>query len=288
MIKKPMNSFFLNYLIECEKDIKENIQKWLHEFETNKDVVVDEISKSFNANVIAIMACLGEIGWCLPKFIERNIKVGNVLADLKNNVSINEIDLGIADCFTEREIEALTILTEKYLSDSESKKLNTAFKLYLKQEYFASAVLLAGLIDSASINQFLKTHNASKKVSQCWQCYGEIIQENFGGKYFSGEFPYKKNKNNIKREDEIIEFFKSINYGACFYDKKEILIPLSFSLLKFFNNSDWRNKKNGNIPSSINRHWLAHSMYDYDDITRADCIKLFCMLYQIIELYSML
>ena len=192
MIKKPMNSLFLNYLIEYENDIKENIQKWLQEFETNKDEVIDEISKSFNANVIAIMACLGEIGWCLPKFIERNIKVGNVLADLKNNVSINEIDLGIADCITEREIEALTILTEKHLSASESKKLNTAFELYLKQEYYASAVLLAGLIDSASINQFLKTHNTSDNASQCWRCYGKVIQENFGEKYFSDEFPYKE------------------------------------------------------------------------------------------------
>ena len=59
-------------------------------------------------------------------------------------------------------------------------------------------------------------------------------------------------------------------------------------MLKFFDDSDWTDKKNGTIPSSVNRHWLAHNMYDYDDITRADCMKLFLLLYQIMELYCKL
>lgn len=50
-----------------------------------------------------------------------------------------------------------------------------AFELYLKQEYFASSVLLAGLIDSTSINQYLKTHDSESNVSQCWKCYGKVI-----------------------------------------------------------------------------------------------------------------
>ena len=53
------------------------------------------------------------------------------------------------------------------------------------------------------------------------------------------------------------------------------------------NRSNWQDKHNGKIPSSINRHWLVHSMYDYDDIKRADCIKLFCILFQMVELYSL-
>ncbi len=83
-------------------------------------------------------------------------------------------------------------------------------------------------------------------------------------------------------------FFKSIKHDECFQDKKEILISMSFAMLKFFDDSDWTDKKNDTIPSSINRHWLAHSMYDYGDITRSDCMKLFFMLYQIMELYSKL
>ena len=59
------------------------------------------------------------------------------------------------------------ILTQRKLSSSEGKKLDLAFELYLKHEYFASAVLLAGLIDSASINQFMKTNPTPANVSQC-------------------------------------------------------------------------------------------------------------------------
>lgn len=288
MTKKPMNSLFLNYLIASENNLDTNAEKWMQDFSLTDTDKINEISEATNAHMVYIKACWGEIGWCLPKWKERNIIVGNVFSDLKNNVPITEIDEGLAECFNEREIEAITILTEKHLSDSEKRKLDLAFELYLKQEYFASAVVLAGLIDSASINQVLKSSANPQNVSQCWKCFGKVIQEKFGGTYFDVEFPSNKSAQNDKRGEATIEFFKSIKHDVCFDNKKKILIPLSFALLKFFDDSDWQDKKNGTLPSSINRHWLAHNMYDYDDITRADCIKLFCMLYQIVELYSML
>ncbi|MDE6834028.1 MAG: hypothetical protein K2J39_07285, partial [Ruminococcus sp.] len=267
MTKKSMNSLFLNYLIESDNKIETNSEKWIQDFNTD---TIDEISEAINAHMVLIKACWGEIGWCLPKWKERDIKVGNVLSDLKNSVSVREIDEGLADCFKERDIEAITILIAMHLSNSEKSKLDLAFQLYLKQEYFTSAVLLAGLIDSASINQVLKTTDNPENVSQCWKCYGKVIQENFGGTYFSGTFPFNKSAKNNERGKATIEFFKSIKHDVCFDNKKDILISLSFALLKFFDDSDWRDKQNGIIPSSINRHWLAHNMYDYDDITRAD------------------
>ena len=217
-----------------------------------------------------------------------DIKLGRVLADIKNNISIDVIDEGLSDCFSERDIDSLSVFIQRHLPDSEKKKIDLAFELYLKHEYFASAMLLAGLIDSVSINQFMKTNPTPANVSQCWKCYGNVIQDNFGGTYFSGDFPANKSAKDKKRAKATIDFFKSIKYNPCFDYKKEILVPLSFALLKFFDDSDWKDKKNGMIPSSINRHWLSHNMYDYDDITRADCIKLFCMLYQMVILYSML
>ena len=286
MTKKPMNSLFLNYLIESDSKIEINAPQWIKTPDIKEKI--DEISDTMNEHVVLLMACWGEIGWCLPKWKKERVKSGNVLADIKNGISINEIDDKLSECFTEREIETLTILIQRLLSNSEKNKVDLAFELYLKHEYFASAVLLAGLIDSASINQFMKTNPTPANVSQCWQCYGNVIQDNFGGTYFSGNFPANKKAKNDKRANATIEFFKSIKHEACFAYEKEILIPLSFALLKFFDDSDWKDKKNGMIPSSINRHWLAHNMYDYDDITRADCIKLFCMLYQMVELYSML
>ena len=286
MTKKPMNSVFLDYLIQSQSNIESNVEKWMEDFNASNSL--DNISKTLNEHMVFIMACWGELGWCLPKCKEREIRPGKVLADLKNSVSIIKIDERIAELFREREIEAIVILTKEHFNDSEKNKLELAFDLYLRQEYFTSAVLLAGLIDSTSINQFLKTHSNPINVSQCWKCYGIVIQEYYGGRYFSGEFPYNQSAKNDKRANATIEFFKTIKHNDCFDNEKRILIPLSFSLLKFFDDSDWKDKQEGFIPSSINRHWLVHSMYDYDDIRRADCIKLFCILFQMIELYSML
>lgn len=231
---------------------------------------------------------MGELGWCLPKCKEKSLNLGAIIVDLKNKVSVDEIDLRISVYFLEREIKAITILIDKHLSESDKSKIRLAFSLYLKQEYFASVLIFAGIIDSVSINQALKTSSENDNVSQCWQCYGKVIQKNFSGRYFDGTFPFNKSAKDGKRGQATIEYFKSIRHDKCFDNEKNILIPLSFALLKFYDDSDWKDKKNNIIPSSINRHWLAHNMYDYNDITRSDCMKLFCMLYQIIELYSML
>ena len=282
--RKPINSLFLEYLLKSENDIDERIEKW------EQDVIgeLDEMSEVIGNHKVFIMACWGEMGWCLPECKKKGAKLGKVLADFRNNVPLYKIDAELAECFREREIESLTILIQRKVSDSDSKKLDVAFELYLKQEYFTSAVLLAGLIDSTSINQFLKTNVCPDNVGQCWKCYGKVIQENFGETYFSGTFPSEVPVKNNKRAKATIEFFESIKTDDCFDNKKKILIPLSFALLKFYDDSNWSDKQKAIIPSSINRHWLVHNMYDYDDITRADCIKLFCMLYQMVELYSLL
>ena len=285
MRKKAANSLFLDYLIENEAKFESQADTWIEGVQEKDHKSLEELSSSLNERIILQKACFGELGWCFPSFMKKLIELGKVMFDLRNGVSIEEIDLGIAECFLEREIEAIVILTEKFLSDSDKKKINLAFELYLKQEYFASSMLLAGIIDSASINQALKKPNTIENISQCWKCYGKVIQENFATKYFSAEFPYKKKKKKDGRSKATIDFFESIKHDECFQDKKEILIPLSFAMLKFFDDSDWTDKKNGIIPSSVNRHWLAHNMYDYDDITRADCMKLFFLLCQIMELY---
>lgn len=288
MRKKEANSLFLDYLVENEAKFESQADTWLEGIQEKDGKSLEELSSSLSERVILQEACFGELGWCFPNFMKKHIKLSNVMADLRKGVSVNEIDLGIAECFLEREIEAIVILTERLLSDSDKKKLNLAFELYLKQEYFVSATLLAGIIDSASINQALKKSSTIENVSQCWKCYGKVIQENFATKYFSAEFPYNKSAKKDGRSKATIDFFKSIKRDERFKDKKEILIPLSFAMLKFFDDSDWTDKKNDTIPSSVNRHWLAHNMYDYDDITRADCMKLFFLLYQIMELYCKL
>lgn len=286
MIKKRMNSLFLKYLIESENKL-EQYDGWIDHMDLN-DSTLSKLSSDLMEQLVLIFSCFGEIGWSLPNHSMKHIATGRILDDIKNGVSIDEIDTKIADCFCERDIEGLVVLTGRKISLSEKTKLDLAFELYLKQEYFTSAVLLAGLIDSASINHVLNNNVNSENISQCWKCYGKVIQDNFGGIYFSDKFPFSITAKDDERGKATIEFFKSLKRGNYYDEKEDILISLSFALLKFFDDSDWRDKKNGLIPSSINRHWLAHNMYDYNDIARADCVKLFCLLYQIVELYSLL
>ena len=210
MRKKETNTLFLEYLIESEAKFESQADNWLEGIQEKDGESLKEISSSINEQVILQKACFGELGWCFPNFMKKHIKLSKVMFDLRNGVSIDEIDSGIAECFFEREIEAIVILTERFLSDSDKKKLNLAFELYLKQEYFASAVLLAGIIDSASINQALEESSTIENVSQCWKCYGKVIQENFATKYFAAEFPYNKSAKKGGRSKATIDFFKSI------------------------------------------------------------------------------
>lgn len=80
--------------------------------------------------MVFIMACWGEIGWCLPKWKEQEIKLGKVLNDLKNNIPINNIDEGLAECFKEKEIEALVILIQNHFNYQALFLLLSAIILY--------------------------------------------------------------------------------------------------------------------------------------------------------------
>ena len=86
--KKPMNSLFLNYLLSNQSKVDTNAEKWLE----SKNILdnISEISDEINEYLVSIMACWGEIGWCLPKCKERDIKLGKVLIDLKNNIFVTK------------------------------------------------------------------------------------------------------------------------------------------------------------------------------------------------------
>ena len=81
MVKKTMNSLFLNYLLQSQDNIEANVEKWIKDFNIAENI--DEISETLNEHMVFIMACWGEIGWFLPKWKEQEIKLGKVLNDLK-------------------------------------------------------------------------------------------------------------------------------------------------------------------------------------------------------------
>ncbi len=60
MNKKPMNSLFLNYLIESESFIDTNADKWVQDFSLKNVNLISEMSEAANAHIVFIEACWGE------------------------------------------------------------------------------------------------------------------------------------------------------------------------------------------------------------------------------------
>ena len=63
MVKKTMNSLFMNYLLQSQDNIEANVEKWTKDFNIAENI--DEISETLNEHMVYIMACWGEIGWRL-------------------------------------------------------------------------------------------------------------------------------------------------------------------------------------------------------------------------------
>lgn len=57
MNKKPMNSLFLNYLIESESFIDTNADKWVQDFSLKNVNLISKMSEATNAHIVFIEAC---------------------------------------------------------------------------------------------------------------------------------------------------------------------------------------------------------------------------------------
>ena len=55
MVKKTMNSLFLNYLLQSQDNIEANVEKWTKDFNIAENI--DEISETLNEHMVFIMAC---------------------------------------------------------------------------------------------------------------------------------------------------------------------------------------------------------------------------------------
>ena len=60
MTKKPMNSLFLNYLLQSDIEIEAKVEKWEKESSLRENI--DEISETVDEHLMFMMACWGEIG----------------------------------------------------------------------------------------------------------------------------------------------------------------------------------------------------------------------------------
>ena len=60
MTKKPMNSLFLDYLLQSDIEIEAKVEKWEKESSLRENI--DEISETVDEHLMFMMACWGEIG----------------------------------------------------------------------------------------------------------------------------------------------------------------------------------------------------------------------------------
>lgn len=257
---------------------------------------------AYNENLINNLVLLGEYEWCFYSISKKNEDLSNaqllkgLLKFLQDNedATVEEIDEYISKYFTRKIINNISQETDKYLDTADKKKLHHAMIAYRGKRYFDCSNLLAGLIDSQSIKQnladinngkYLPDANGNQNISQGWRAFYIVFQNNFAG-YFGNE-SFNGNSKKASREKGFEDFVEKVKSNLHNYEITVPFLNLSYCLLKFFDDSDWKNYPN-NKPEVINRHWLMHGMYGIEDITKADCIKLLLMLNQLSELYSTL
>ena len=210
--------------------------------------------------------------------------------------TLDHVDRYIGSRFTREKIRQIEEDTMPYLERKDADKFRKAMVDFRARRYLGSANLLAGLIDAQNIKQELydihnnkyclenKDGKGTPNFSQGWKAFYIVFSNNFA-KYFDGEKFNGKGKKD--REEGFNQFVDKIKGKMPTNEDMISIVALSFCLLKFFEDSDFANYPY-RIPTSINRHWLMHGMYDLENITRYDCIKLLLMLNQISKLYAKL
>lgn len=251
---------------------------------------------------------LGILEWCnidaWIKMDSKDLKEGSVIPfsdwvllrlEREESFTIDKVDKYIGSRFSKDILKKIEEETTLSLSESDSLKLRKAMIDFRARRYFESANMLASLIDSQSIKQELfdvqngKYQDRFKKnISQGWKSFYHVFANNFaihfGGEEFTGEVREETFEKFIEKIKGKIPYNES---GKPNIDDVVSIIALSICLFNFFSISKWVDYPD-NKPTVINRHWLMHGMYDLEDITRYDCIKLLLILNQISKLYAKL
>lgn len=216
-------------------------------------------------------------GWCVldkesQLYIERKLKK-LVLSGSSINDTI-ESDKCIAKHLMENGLFKKTCQQIKSIVSKDTdtnKKVELAFKYYEKEDYYTTALLLASIIDSVSINKDLNNN------IDCHGCYGwkAFIQAFI----LNNKSLKKDNFNEKTTKGTAAEIFEKThlenNVSKSLFQRYIVIL----SMAVFFDNVDWDKSEK---LVSINRNWLCHGMYKFDDITQADCIKLFFLLYGVL------
>lgn len=242
------------------------------------------------------LSILGELEWCYwgveeledSKLWEMSPTYLREYVDKNKDASIKDIDSYIAKYFSKKIIISIADRIVLNLDEKDIKKIEQAMIDFRARRYLDCANLLASLIDSQSIKQEMDDLKKGRyggypdNITQGWQAF-YIVFRNDLSKYFDGKVFVGKGKKET-REKGFKEFMEEVKADLSDYETKLPILLLASCLIKFFEDSNWKNYPQK--PEVINRHWLMHGMYDIDDITKSDCIKLLLMLNQLTDIYA--
>lgn len=259
---------------------------------------LDKVGIGIRELLIFDISVLGELEWC---YLEIEELEDSDLLDLtpsyfreylddNEHASIKDIDEHVTKFFTKKIIDNITDRTILNLDINDKQKLEQAMIDFRARRYLDCANLLASLMDSQSIKQELYDLKNGRyggnpiNVSQGWQAFF-IVFRNDLSKYFDGK-SFNGSGKKATRENGFKEFIGEVKSDLSDYETKIPILLLASCLINFFDDSNWKNYPQK--PEVINRHWLMHGMYDIDDITKSDCIKLLLMLNQLTNIYAKL
>lgn len=273
--------------------------------------VSDKVTFNIKEEVFRDLEEMSKLGWCflgIDFFNEVDIIYGDLTL---TNMLINGVsaEMSIKE---KNEYICNTLLNDKFegkfedifewikelLDEKDRQKLNIAIEDYQNGRWFSCANSLIQIIDSLSIKQeivgiknrdldsYLLT-NPNLVSKQCWISFFRVFLSYFVP-IICTENLTKEEKNKMKERDiKIIVQNCKDNFQTLDVVKVLPILNLLACMITFFEDVSWENYT-VDKPISINRHWLAHGMYNVDDIEKYDCIKLFLILYQLVSVYDRL
>ncbi len=254
------------------------------------NIDIDEFcTKLINKEIIVENEVLawGNIGWCLYGCAyDAPECVVPILGEVYNDNDSSKLDSEVMYYLQEFNAINNSIENIKHnLSSDDTNKLNEALNDFGNKRYYNCANMLCGIIDSLSIKQCAKDIEAgiicnTHDASQGFNSFRKIIKNHFEGKIPS----LSTDDRVVDRRVELENRFKGHKFSLFNYYEISALFNLIMCMVMLFYNTDFKDY-NKNKPTIINRNWLAHGMYNLDDITETDCIKLILILDQLSRLY---
>ena len=144
---------------------------------------------------------------------------------------------------------------------------------------FASAVTSIGV--SSQIIFLISRQQSNTKYGL--KAMSKVLKLKFGSFLNMTESDDSKNKSAMKELFEKLPEYMSTESFENDWTIYEV-INLTYTFKTLFDDYDWEST---NLrPAAINRNYLMHGMYNYDEITRYDCIKILFLLRKLLQVYS--